>query len=337
MNFLDELETLSEMTKEEAEEYARKVSGFSKEDQEKSRALFAKKVNKTTSDSVKKDFKKAGIAAGAVLGTAVAGAVAAKAYKKYKAKKNVNKDEKLEEAVIDVMISKDGEFYLESLEMDFLLEAFDYELSESEILDLVLEASEVQDELPGNGVRYTTSSRELGKVSDRQYSDMKRPTKDQVNTGKGRVVNSVYVDDDLVDELSEEVCYEFDKGMMDLYMEATGYELSPLEICMLLDESGLLDEAAKKTTMDKLEDKYNKLKEKNPTLAGAVKGAAYAVGGAPGGYVIAKHKIRRAKREGKELTKKEKRKLLNKHTGKGLGYQFAASPGSAVGTGQMEF
>ena len=142
---------------ESVEEYARRISGFTPQDQVKAEAKRAKQISKAADNAAgkgstataavlgagsafagKENKRNRRIAAGAILGTAaLAGTAYAvnKALKKRKAKKAEDRDkESVSECMIDLILDEDY-VYITEEDMDFLLEACDYELSESEILD----------------------------------------------------------------------------------------------------------------------------------------------------------------------------------------------------------
>ena len=119
--------------------------------------------------------KNAKIAAGAVLGTAaLAGGAYAlnKVLKKRKAKKEADKEaQTVQECMIDLV--QDGEYILVSeSDMDFLLEACDYELTQEEILANLAEAKEVDECFPGDGIVAVTSDKVMAEVRERQSVDM---------------------------------------------------------------------------------------------------------------------------------------------------------------------
>ena len=80
--------------------------------------------------------KTAAIAAGAIGATALG---AHHVLKKRKAKKDEDA-KKLEDVMIPLFFNEDGDIFMTNDDMDFLLEAFDYNLSEDEIMENILEA-----------------------------------------------------------------------------------------------------------------------------------------------------------------------------------------------------
>ena len=214
---------------------------------------------------------------------------------------------------------KDGHVSISEDTMQYLMETFEYELNEEQIMALVAEAATVPETIPGSGIKDTTTGRYMTKLPQYQSVEEAKPRKeDEAYSGKGSIVNPHDVsgaddvednlaDDEIDDCLEEEVIYEYDPEIMKIYMEATDYKYSALEICQMIDEA---------TMMDDIEDGYHRLKEKNPTLAGAAKGLAYASTGGLGGVAYGIHKKRRAKREGKEVEKWG----VAKSAAKGAGY-----------------
>ena len=216
-------------------------------------------------DLVYKDGKlttggKIGIGAAAV-GAVGAGALGVRhALKKRNAKKNQNA-QKLEDVMIEVLVSE-GVVYMDEIDMDFLLEASDYELSESEIMDAILaEAQDTMGHIPGQKV-VITSSRELAKIEEKQLDDIPERVKDgklgneevaasTANVGKKEIQESVEYD-----EYAE--TFEGDHLIMEAILEDAGIELSEAQMQALIEANLLsersivrLDKAAKRTQAEK--------------------------------------------------------------------------------------
>ena len=83
----------------------------------------------------------------------------AQALKKRKAKKAEEEAMKAEDVMIDIFLSENGDIFVDDIDMDFLLEAYDYDLNQEDIEDLLCEAFLNE---------YTPDIETLNKVSQRQ-------------------------------------------------------------------------------------------------------------------------------------------------------------------------
>ena len=326
-----------------AQNYLKGITPENKDERMTAAKGYAKEAFKNLGKGVAK------VAAPVAIAGAV-GAGAAHVLKKRKAKKAAEQAQNIHECMIDVFLTEDN-FYISNDDMDFLLEACDYDLSQDEIMNNILEGLQYnEDELYNEALdliedidylledvedllaegKLERAERKLEKAK-RTREEMEKIHVNHLGSGLGTGLNSqmtaasmrrgkerqekkikkLQAKVDKLREDSEEFYYEYDPQIMDIYMEATNYELTEYEICQLISE----------TVMDDIEDGYHDLRKKNPALAGAVKGLAYGVGGPIGGAIYGVHKKRRAEREGKEVEKG----VVGKKALKGLGYGLAGS------------
>ena len=160
-----------EQLKKEKEEAKKLKKEINKAKRAETSAKFKEKMGKA-GKFVSDHKKQIGIGAAVAGGALATGLVAHHVLKKRKAKKEADKEARnLKECMIDLV--QEGEYiYISESDMDFLLEACDYSLTEDEILMNLAEAKEVDEYFPGDGIVAVTSDKIMAEVIEKQQVDM---------------------------------------------------------------------------------------------------------------------------------------------------------------------
>ena len=227
---------------------------------EKNKQALLDKAKEHGGKALKHGLKGAGKAVGtaAVIAGLTAGGIAGvRALKKRKAKKQEEQAMKAEDVMIQYVITENA-IYLTEDDLDFLLEATDFELTEEHIIKAILEAEEVKLEIPGDGVKVVTSEKELAKIREKQAEDIEDgPDADDDNEGVRTNGGEIKVQESVeYDEFAE--TWEGDHIIMEAVLEDMGIELTESEMLDMIDQHLLsersivkLDKQAKLTHAQK--------------------------------------------------------------------------------------
>ena len=227
---------------------------------DKNKQALLDKAKEHGSQALKHNLKGAGKAVGTaavIAGLTTAGLAGVKARKKRKAKKQEEQAMKAEDVMIQYVIAENA-IYLTEDDLDFLLEATDFELTEQHIINAILEAEEVKLEIPGDGVKVVTSEKELAKIREKQAVDIEDgPDAEDDNEGVRTNGGEVKVQESVeYDEFAE--TWEGDHIIMEAVLDDMGIELTESEMLDMIDQHLLsersivkLDKQAKLTHAQK--------------------------------------------------------------------------------------